>query len=116
MIPGMPGMSSKQMKVMMKKMGISLDEIEDVTRVIIETPDKNLIFIEPEVVLMVTKGVTTYQVSGTPEEIAVETPIPDEDIALVMEQTDAGSEEAHAALVETNGDLAEAIIRLKGGP
>ena len=116
MIPGMPGMSSKQMKVMMKKMGIRLDAIEDVTRVIIETPDKNLIFTEPEVVLMETKGVSTYQVSGTPEEVAVETPIPDEDIVLVMEQTEVGKEEAHAALIEANGDLAEAIIRLKGGP
>ena len=116
MIPGMPGMRSKQMKVMMKKMGISLDTMEDVTRVIIETPDKNLIFTEPEVVLMVTKGVSSYQISGTPEEVELEVPIPEADIVLVMGGAKVDREEAHAALKKTNGDLAEAIIRLKGGP
>jgi nascent polypeptide-associated complex subunit alpha len=57
-------------------------------------------------------GMITYQVVGTPREIPRETRIPEEDVALVAEQTGKSLDEARATLKETSGDLAEAIMKL----
>lgn len=40
--------------------------------------------------------------------------IPDDDVALVARETGRSPAEARAALQATNGDLAEAIVRLQG--
>jgi len=62
-----------------------------------------------------------YQITGTPikrpraeaeAEAAPELSISAEDVAIVMEKAGCSEEEARAALMETNGDLAEAIFRL----
>lgn len=50
--------------------------------------------------------------SATPPAPAAPVPIPDEDIALVMKETGKGRVEALAALKASNGDLAEAILKL----
>ena len=39
--------------------------------------------------------------------------IPDEDVKLVAEQVGCSLEEAEKALIESKGDIAEAIIRLR---
>jgi nascent polypeptide-associated complex subunit alpha len=59
-------------------------------------------------------GQKTYQITGKPKERKIETEIvvPDEDVELVSAQTGVSKEEALSALKETNGDLAEAIMRL----
>ena len=96
----------------MKQMGIDLNEIENVEEVIIRTPDKDIVFKDAEVTIMDAKGMKTYQVVGTPQEIAREMKIPEDDIKLVMEQAKAGENEARAALKETKGDIAAAILKL----
>ncbi len=114
MMPG--GMRNpRQMKRMMKKMGMSTDEI-DATKVIIETKEKRLVFDNPQVTLMNIQGQSTYQVIGEPKEEALEGSvlIPDEDVKLVAERAGVSKEEAKKALEETEGDLAEAIINLSG--
>ncbi|WP_462271936.1 nascent polypeptide-associated complex protein [Methanohalophilus sp.] len=114
MIPGMggKGMNPKKMKQMMKQMGISVDEISDVEQVIIRTPDKDIVFNDANVSIMNAQGVDTYQVVGTPEEVAREVEIPEDDVRLVTEQTGASEEKAKEALKNANGDLAEAIMQL----
>ena len=59
-------------------------------------------------------GQKTYQITGKPEEkkIEVEIEIPDDDIELVSTQTGANKDEVLKVLKETQGDLAEAILRL----
>ncbi|ADE37430.1 nascent polypeptide-associated complex protein [Methanohalophilus mahii] len=114
MIPGMggKGMNPKKMKQMMKQMGISVDEISDVEQVIIRTPDKDIVFNDANVSIMNAQGVDTYQVVGTPEEVAREVEIPEDDVRLVTEQTGVSEEKAKEALKNANGDLAEAIMQL----
>ncbi|OBZ35900.1 MULTISPECIES: nascent polypeptide-associated complex protein [Methanohalophilus] len=114
MIPGMggKGMNPKKMKQMMKQMGISVDEISDVEQVIIRTPDKDIVFNDANVSIMNAQGVDTYQIVGTPEEVAREVEIPEDDVRLVTEQTGVSEEKAKETLKNANGDLAEAIMQL----
>jgi nascent polypeptide-associated complex subunit alpha len=109
-----PGMNQRQMQQMMKQMGIQQVDI-DATQVIIITPDKKLIFDRPQVSKVNMMGQQTYQVVGTPRtEALITTPdITDEDIQTVMDQTGVKRSEAYAAIKESNGDLAEAIMKLK---
>lgn len=107
-----PGMNPKKMKQMMKQLGMKMDNIEDVEKVVVYTPAGNYIFDNAEVVVTTMQGTTTYQVNGNPRFEAAETEIPEDDVKLVMEQTSVSEEEARAALKEANGDIAEAIMKL----
>jgi nascent polypeptide-associated complex subunit alpha len=100
------------MKAMMKKLGMNVEQIEDVQSIVIKTPKGNWIFDSAEVSAMTMQGATTYQVAGTPrfEPAAVE--IPKEDITMVASQANVTEERAKAALIATNGDIAEAILQL----
>ncbi|WP_425515752.1 nascent polypeptide-associated complex protein [Methanofollis formosanus] len=102
------------MKQMMKQLGMQMETLEDVQRVVIETGKGNYVFDEAEVVATIMQGTTTYQINGEArfEPAAVE--IPEEDVKLVMVQTNASAEAAKEALIATNGDIAEAILRLSG--
>ncbi|HEC89834.1 MAG: nascent polypeptide-associated complex protein [Thermoplasmata archaeon] len=112
MLPGK--MNPKQMARMMKQLGIKVREIEDVERVVIQTSTREYIFDEVEVTMMDAQGYKTYQIVGTPRIVERKQGIPKEDIELVMNQTGKTEEEAKKALEETDGDIAEAILRLTG--
>jgi len=116
MIPG-AGMNPKQLKQMqrsMKQMGMDMKDVKGATEVIIKFKDKEIVITNPKVNLMDFMGQKTYQITGKPKERKLETKleIPDEDIELVSTQTGVSKEEAEKALKDTNGDLAEAIMRL----
>ncbi len=105
-------MNPRKMASMMKQMGIDINEIENVEEVIIRTPEKDIIFKDAEVTIMDARGMKTYQIVGTPQEVAREIKIPEDDIKLVMEQTSSSENDARNALKETKGDIAEAILKL----
>lgn len=107
-----PGVNPKQMKAMMKKLGMKMEQLEDVERVIVYTKKGNYIFENAEVVATTMQGATTYQLSGDMRFEEAETVIPEEDVAMVAEQASVSKEAALAALKETNGDIAEAILKL----
>ena len=107
----LPGMDPKQMSKMMKQMGIKSDELE-ATKVTIELRDgSRLVVFEPSVVQIEMQGQKSFQVSGKVHE---EQEAGEDDIKMVMESAGCSREEAMNALRETGGDIAEAIIRLKG--
>ncbi len=113
MFPGLGrGINPRKMASMMKQMGIDINELENVEEVIIRTPEKDIIFKDAQVTIMDAKGMKTYQIVGTPQEIEREAKIPEEDIKLVMEQTKASESDARDALKETKGDIAAAILKL----
>ena len=106
------GMNPRQMRGMMKKMGISQDEIE-VLKVTIEKSDGSKIIIaNPSVQKIKIQGESSYQISGgIEEEISEETKFNKEDINTIIEKTNCSKEEAIKSLEET-GDLAESILNL----
>lgn len=124
MMPGMGRVNPKQMKQAMKRMGISTDEINGVEEVIIRTKDKEYVITDASVSIMTMQGQKTYQIVGETEirprgqaqgalpEASMPSSIPDEDIELVMGQTGCSREKAVEALKASDGQPAEAIIKL----
>jgi nascent polypeptide-associated complex subunit alpha len=115
----MPGrMNPRQMQQMMKRLGINVREIENVEEIIIRTDTKEYIFDSAEVTVMDAQGQKTFQISGRPRiidrkgKVEEKEGIPLEDISLVADQTGKTKDQAKKALKETNGDIAEAIIKL----
>lgn len=108
----LPGMNPKKMKQMMKQLGMQVEQIEDVSQIIITTPKGRYIFDNAEVSAMTMQGVTTYQVSGQARFEPAAVLIPDEDVTMVAAQANVSKEKAKEALVATQGDIAEAIVKL----
>jgi nascent polypeptide-associated complex subunit alpha len=94
---------------MMRKMGISIEEMEGVEEVLIKTAEKEYVFKNAEVTVMNAQGKKTYQISGSPEIIEK---VREEDVELVAEKSGKSAEEAREALTKCKGDIAQAIIKL----
>lgn len=110
-----PGMNPRQMRMAMKKLGIQQEEI-DAKEVIIRLEDKEIVISNPSVTKVNMMGQDTYQVVGEESErnLSSEPEISEDDITTVAEQAGVSKEQALKALQEAKGDLAEAILKLKG--
>ena len=109
----LPNIDPRQMKHMMRQMGISSEEIE-AKRVVIECLDKNLIIENPQITDMSMKGNRSFQIVGeviTEEKSTVK--IEDDDIELVSKETGVSTEKAKMELEKEKGDIAKAILNLK---
>lgn len=105
-----PGMDPKKMQQVMKQMGIQSKDI-DAKQVVIETEDGNYVIKNPQVVEISMQGQKSFQISG---EVTQETSLSKEDIEMVVSQANCSEQEAEDALKKCNGDIAEAILSLKG--
>jgi len=106
-----PGVDPRQMQGMLKKMGISQEDV-DASRVIIEKSDGDKIIIEnPSVQKIKMQGQETFQIAGDIHEESGETKISEEDIQTIVEKTGVSKKKAKETLEKT-GDLAEAILEL----
>jgi len=136
MIPGGPR-NARQMQLMMRRMGMTTEDVPDVEEVVVRTKTKEHVFRAPEVTILTVQGVRTYQVVGNPEvrrprsaggpstsagaapaaAPAAPSGPPEEDIRLVMEQANVSREEAIEALFQAKGAPAEAIMQIlsRGG-
>ena len=103
----------KMMEQAMKKMGIKSEEIL-AEEVIIKTPDKDFVISNPQVTKIQMGGQESFQITGTLEELP-RSKFSEEDLKIIMEQTGVTKEQAAKALEET-GDIATAILKLKGAP
>jgi nascent polypeptide-associated complex subunit alpha len=118
------------MELMMRRMGMTTEEVPDVQEVIVRTKTQEHVFRAPEVTILTVQGVRTYQVVGHPEirphsagapasggaaapaAPSAPTGPPEEDIRLVMEQANVSREEAIEALFQAKGEPAEAILQI----
>lgn len=107
-----PGVNPRQMKAMMRQMGMSQDDL-DAQEVIIKTNGKVLRFSNPSIQKITMQGQTTFQLSGDyVEEETLTIEISQDDIDTVSEQAGVSKEDARKALEEAQGDLAQAIVNL----
>ena len=111
MFGGLGGLDPKKLQGMMKQMGINQEEV-DAKRVIIEKSDGKIVIENPSVTKINMKGAESWQVVGEAHEESAEEGIKEEDVNLVMEKTGAKKEKAEKALKESEGDIAEAILKL----
>jgi len=110
----MMGMNPRQMKKLMRQMGIKMEELEGVKEVIIRLENREIIIRDPAITIITAQGEKSYQIIPGSEEVRAVISIPEEDIKLVMEQAGVDYDTAKKALEEAEGDLAEAILRLTG--
>jgi len=95
------------MSKMMKQMG--MDEIDAEKVEVHLSNGKKMVFNSPNLSKIEAQGQEIFQLQGNYDE---ETSIPEEDIELVMEKTEASREEAEKAL-ESEGDVAGAVMELQ---
>lgn len=110
MLPGLGGMNPRQMERLMQQMGMKSTPI-DASEVIVRKKDGGeLVVSSPQVTMIEVQGEKTLQISGAISERAG---VSEDDIRLVMEQAKCDREKALAALKETKGDIAAAILKLQ---
>ncbi len=111
----MKRINPREARRMMQRMGLNMGAMPDVEQVIFKTSSKEIIVENPEVAVMEMQGQKIFQVTG--ERILEKTvekavKIPEEDVQLVATQARVSPEQARAALQQTKGDLAQAILLL----
>ncbi|MBU0762275.1 MAG: nascent polypeptide-associated complex protein [Candidatus Altiarchaeota archaeon] len=112
MFPG--GMDPRQMKKLMKRMGISSEDIE-AEQVIIKCVDREIIIENPSVIKTLVQGQQMFQIQGDIRESSSDesVSISADDVELVKAQTGVSEEKAILALEKSKGDIAQAILDLK---
>jgi nascent polypeptide-associated complex subunit alpha len=105
---------NREMRRMLDKMGLEMKEMDSVEEVIIKTDTKELYLIKPQVVEMKGKDSTIFQVvASNVEERKKEIPsFKEEDVVLVMQQANVTKEKAIQSLIDSKGDIAQAILGL----
>lgn len=122
----MTRMDSRRARRMMKQMGMNMNELGDIKRVIFQGDKREIVIEGPQVTSINVQGTKMYQVAGgketerkprtaetapEPEEAPLE--IPEADILLVAQQANVSVDVARKALEDSEGDLAQAIIKLQ---
>ncbi len=110
----LPGVDPRTMKNMMAKMGIKSTDIK-ANRVTIECDDIDIVIDNPQVTKIEMQGTTSFQVVGdvSESENDADIEISDDDINMVKEKTGIeDTERIREALEESNGDIAQAILKL----
>ncbi len=119
----MARIDSRKARRMMKQMGMQMDELGDVKRVILQSPTREIVIDGPMVTAINVQGQKMYQIAGgktterAPQAAQVEekkqVEVSDEDVLLVSQQANVSMEKARATLIQVEGDLAKAILMLQ---
>lgn len=103
----------RKVRRMMERMGIDQKEVPDVEEVIIRTASKEIHIRAPTVSEVNAQGNRIFQVAGEVEEVQLEKKsFNEEDVLLVQQQASVSREKAIAALEESDGEVARAILKL----
>ncbi len=114
----MAKVNSRRARRMMKQMGMKMDELSDIDTVILKGPKREIVIEGAAVTSINMQGQNMYQITGgtaTETKNEQELDIPEEDVLLVAQQANVSVDRARAALEDTEGDLARAILMLSTG-
>ena len=109
------GINKRQVEQMMRKMGMSQEDL-DVSSVVVHLGSGGkMVFESPSFQKIVMRGEEQFQLVGdyTLLEEGSKVSIRDDDIGAVVEQTRVSEEQARKALEQSQGDIAKAIISLQ---
>lgn len=121
MFPVNPRELQKQLK-QLKRLGVKIEQIEDVKNASIELNDRIIIIENPEVFVVEFGGQKTFYImsQNIHEEVKItgqkpretfdiQTTVSDEDVRFVAEYTGTSLEKARDAIAKAGGDIAKAI-------
>lgn len=113
-------MNMRELKRMLKRYGIEVQELPEVKKVTMSTDSYDIVVKDPQVAVLNLGQQKIIQIvcSGLEkvekeQQSRVRPEVSEEDIGFIMEQTGATREEVLRALSEEGGDIARAIIRLQ---
>jgi|UniRef100_A0A7J3Z703 Transcription factor homologous to NACalpha-BTF3 len=108
----------KQLK-QLKRMGMKIDQLQNVRKAVIELQDKQIVVENPEVMVMEFANQKFFYISGSVKEVLLKsgeeisaeaiTKVSDEDVQFVAEYLGVSREDAMSLLNEAKGDIAKAI-------
>ena len=114
----------RELRRMLRRMGVRVEELSNVKSVSIVLDDYEIIIRNPQVSVMTIQGQKVYQIVGGQEEkvevspeseLVEEVTFSEDDVKFVMEQSGVSREVAVKALKEANGDIAKAILLITEG-
>jgi len=105
-------LNQREIEKMARRMGIQTSPVE-AKEVIIRTEDSDIVIANPQVSKINMMGQETWQIVGEARERPRQQ-FTGDDIDMVVNQTGASRSEVAEALEAAHGDLAEAILKLKG--
>jgi len=116
----MARVDSRRARRMMKQLGMNMEEMSDVEKVILQGSGREIIIEDPTVTVIDMRGQKMYQIvagriteKATAQKTLVASAEPsEEDVQLVAVQAGVSPERARKALIESNLDLAKAILLL----
>src|SRR2546429_9764339 len=98
---------------MMQRMGMQVKQVDDVTRVIIESASKRIVIDNPEVAIVTVQGQTVYQIGGgTAREEGPAGASTQEESQRVASQTGVSKKEAAKALLQLGVHLGQRLYLL----
>ena len=106
---------NRNMRRMMGRMGMDMNEITDVQEVTIKTETKEMVITKPSVSEVKSKDNVIFVVTADGyEEREVERPsYSEEDVQILCMRANVDEETAIAALTEADGELATALLTLQ---
>jgi nascent polypeptide-associated complex subunit alpha len=113
--------SPREARRLMNRMGVRMEALDGVDKVVIYMVGRELLIEEPSVMVMEVGGQKVFQITGKvsertvekAEEILEKPEISEEDAMLLASQTGVSVEEAKKALEESGGNLASALMLLR---
>ncbi len=111
-------LSPRELKRTLKRLGINVEELNDVSAVILETKDSEIIIEEPQVVVFTSQGQKVYQIIGRSERVVdkkefteiSQVGFSEDDVNFVVSQGNVDREVAIQVLKEAGGDIAKALM------
>lgn len=111
-------LSPRELKRTLKKLGINVEELNEVSAVILETKDSEIVIENPQVVVFTSQGQKIYQIVSKDEKVVSKKPSMDasqvkfseDDVNFIMSQANVDREVAVQVLKEAEGDIAKALI------
>jgi len=126
MLPINPRDLQRQLR-QLKRMGLKIETLQSVEKVVIESKDKVIVIEAPQVVVMEFGGQKMFYVAGQNvreeqpmeireiESLPQATQISDDDVKFVAEYANVDLERARRALEIAGGDIAKAIELIQSG-
>lgn len=107
----------RNMRRMMGRMGMDMSEVSDVREVLIRTESKEIVVSRPKVSEVQSKENVTFVVvaDGYEERELEAQSYSEDDVEMICLRANVDRDTAIAALAESDGELATALLRLQSG-
>lgn len=119
----MISLSPHELRRLLKRYGVEVEEVKSAERVEIHLADKVIVVDKPQVLVFKIAKQTVFQISGESvreeqrkrSEQVEEIKVSEDDVKFIVEYTGVSYEKAREALIKAKGDIAKAIMMLTSG-